>query len=177
MEEMEDPTEQLHEKIREEAETAQERWVMLLALSTAVIAVLAAIAGLLGGHHANEALIEQIKASDKWAYYEAKGIKSEMADATGQILLQLTGKPITGNTERIERYNKEKEAIKQEAEMHEQLSETHLSRHLNFAKAVTIFQIAIAISAISILTKKRMLWYGALVLSFAGIVFLITGLI
>ncbi|PSL48380.1 uncharacterized protein DUF4337 [Chitinophaga niastensis] len=176
MEEMEVPTEHLHEAIKEKAEEARERWVMYLALSTAFIAVLAAIAGLLGGHHANEAMIEEIKASNQWSYYQSKSIKSELAEATDKILLQVSSTPIPGdNKERIARYEKEKETIKQTAEAHEKASETHLEQHKNFAKAVTIFQIAIAISAIAILTRKRVLWYGAIALTLAGSYFLFAG--
>jgi len=74
-EEIEDPTEKLHESILEEAEKAREKWVLLVALSTAILAVFAAVCSLMAGHHANEALIEQIQASDQWAYYQAKGSK------------------------------------------------------------------------------------------------------
>ena len=73
MEEIEIPTEHLHEKINEEAEHAGEghssRWALWVALSTAMMAVLAAIAGLLAGHHSNEALIDQIRSSDQWAFF------------------------------------------------------------------------------------------------------------
>ena len=74
MEELEDPTESLKETM-EAAEEQKEKWTLYVALSTAIIAVLAAIAGLYGNHHANEAMLDQIASSDKWAYYQAKGIK------------------------------------------------------------------------------------------------------
>jgi hypothetical protein len=45
-------------------------------LSTAILAVSAAIAGLLSGQHVNEAMMNQMKASDQWNYYQAKSIKS-----------------------------------------------------------------------------------------------------
>ncbi|MDQ2720133.1 MAG: DUF4337 domain-containing protein, partial [Bacteroidota bacterium] len=82
MEEIEVPTEHLQEAVKEKAEEASKdalgKWIMYVAISTALIAVFAAIAGLMAGHHSNEALIEQIKASDQWAYYQAKGIKAEI---------------------------------------------------------------------------------------------------
>ncbi len=79
MEEIEIPTEHLHEQINEHA-GEEKRWTLYLAISTAFMAVFAAIAGLIAGHYSNEALIEQIKASDQWAYYQAKGIKAEIAE-------------------------------------------------------------------------------------------------
>ena len=42
---------------------------------------LAAIAALLAGHAANEALLEQIKASDQWSYYQSKSIKERSCSA------------------------------------------------------------------------------------------------
>ncbi|NJE11498.1 DUF4337 family protein, partial [Thermococcus sp. MAR1] len=80
MEEIEVPTEHLHETIKEKAEALGEgNWLMGVAISTALMAVFAALGSLFAGHHSNEALIEQIHASDQWAYYQAKGIKAEIA--------------------------------------------------------------------------------------------------
>lgn len=175
MEEIEVPTEHLQEAIHEKAEEQKEKWALYVALSTAFMAVLAAIAGLLSGHHVNEAMIDQIKSSDQWSFYQAKGIKSEIASSSDKILRSLSTKPVEDNSKVIERYEKEKEEIKATAEEEAKSSEAHLSRHVTLSKAVTIFQIAIAISAISILTKRKLLWYIAILLTLAGSVFLILG--
>ncbi len=47
----------------------KERWVLYVALTTAVIAVLAALSGLLAGGHADEAMLAQMRSSDSWAFY------------------------------------------------------------------------------------------------------------
>jgi len=178
MEEIEVPTEQLQEAIKEKAEEAREKWTLNVALSTALMAVLAAIAGPLTGHQGNEALIEQVKSSDQWSYYQAKSIKSEIAASTGKILGALPGKdPADPNSQSVARYEKEKEEIKQKAEEEEKSSEKHLSTHVTLSKAVTIFQIAIAISAISILTRKKMMWYVSIALTILGAAFLLQGVI
>src|SRR5207248_1176496 len=80
MEEAEVPLEHLHEQVHHSAEHSRERWISWVALSTAVLAVLAAIAGLLSGHHVNEAMMNQIEASDQWSYYQAKSIKAAVLD-------------------------------------------------------------------------------------------------
>src|SRR5215813_12675105 len=82
-EEIEVPTEQLHETLHEEAHKAHgdgggREWFSQVALSSALLAVLAAIAALLAGHHANEGVLEQIKASDHWSYFQSKGIKASV---------------------------------------------------------------------------------------------------
>src|SRR5437763_16874578 len=81
MEEAEVPLEHLHEEIHHHAEHGGPPWISWVALSTAILAVLAAIAGLLSGMHANEAMMSQIESSDQWADYQAKGIKAAVLDA------------------------------------------------------------------------------------------------
>jgi hypothetical protein len=179
MEEIEVPTEHLHEAIQEGAEERKERWVLFVALSTAFMAVLAAVAGLLAGHHANEAMIARVAASDKWNEYQAKNLKIEIAANTDQILhaLNPASAALTSNSQDIARRLKEKDDLKKTAEDLEIESKWHLSRHVPLATAVTAFQIAIAISAIAILTKKRRLWYAGLLLTLVGICFLVVGII
>jgi hypothetical protein len=182
MEEIEVPTEHLHEEIQEHAEEKKEKWTLYLALSTAFMAVLAAVAGLLAGHHANEAVVERVKASDKWNFYQAKNLKQEIALNTDMILRALnagkTGAPaIEDHSKDIARYDKEKADIRKQAEEDEAASEAHLAKHVPLASAVTAFQIAIAISAIAILTRRKNLWYAGLLLTAMGIVFFILGLL
>src|SRR6476620_11734913 len=81
MEEAEVPLEDLQEHVHHSAEHGGEKWISWVALSTAILAVLAAIAGLLSGKHANEAMMSQIEASDQWGYYQAKSIKASVLDA------------------------------------------------------------------------------------------------
>jgi hypothetical protein len=185
MEEIEVPTEHLTEEIKEKAEEQKEKWTLYLALSTALMAVLAAIAGLLAGHHANEALIERVKSSDQWSFYQSKNLKEEIAVNTDQILHAVNGGSsgksadghIADHSKDIARYEKEKEEIRKTAQEAEHESEAHLKKHVPLATAVTSFQIAIAISAIAILTRRKRLWFAGLLLTAVGIVFLLLGIL
>lgn len=168
MEEIEIPTEHLHEAIHEHTEHASEKkekeWSMLVAISTAIMAVFAAISGLMAGDHVNEAMIQQIKASDQWAYYQAKGIKAEI-------------KNLEKDSAAVTRYKAEQEDISKKASGFTEESEQHLKKHVQLSRAVTLFQVSIAISAISILSKKRFLWLTALAITIVGIVFFMAGLL
>ncbi len=170
MEEIEVPTEKLHETIEEQVEEAVEknerRGGMAIAISTALMAVFAAMASLLAGHHSDEAVIDQIKASDKWAFYQAKGIKDE--------ILSLSTSP--DKEARHTKYKLEQAEIQADAKESEHASFVHLEHHAILARAVTLFQISIAISAIAILTRKRMLWFVSLGISCIGLYFFITGI-
>src|ERR1044071_4431144 len=81
MEEAEVPLEKLHEHAHETARHSGERWISWVALSTAILAVLAAIASLLSGEHSSEAMMSQIEAADQWSYYQSKSIKAAVLDA------------------------------------------------------------------------------------------------
>ena len=171
MEEIEVPTEKLQETIEERVEEAVEKnekkGSMAIAISTALMAVLAAIASLLAGHHADEAVIEQIKASDQWSFYQAKGIKDE--------IINLSNNP--DKEARSTKYKKEQTEIQEVAKESEKSSHEHLQHHMTLARSVTLFQISIAISAIAILTRKRFLWFISLGLSCVGLFFFLTGIL
>jgi hypothetical protein len=169
MEEPEVPLEHLHEHVKESAEHTGEDWISWVALSTALLAVLAAIASLLSGEYANEAMMNQIEASDQWSYYQAKSIKAAVLDAkTGR-----GGAPNESDQLNRARYEKEQEEIKSEAEHKQAAAKSYFHKHEVFARGVTMFQIAIAIAAISALTKKRSFWAVSLVFGALGCAFLV----
>jgi hypothetical protein len=173
MEEAEVPLESVQEHVHHQAEHSRERWISWVALSTAILAVLAAIAGLLSGRHANEAMMSQIEASDQWAYYQAKGIKAAVLDAK----MSLSGAPNEQDRAKAERYQEEQTEIQNEAKTKETEAKAHFHQHETFAHGVTMFQIAIAVAAISALTAKRRFWLVSLVFGAVGCVFLVLGLL
>jgi Domain of unknown function (DUF4337) len=169
MEETEVPLEHLHEHVKESAEHAGAAWISWVALSTAILAVLAAIAGLLSGQHVNEAMMNQIEASNQWNYYQAKSIKASVLDAK----MSLAGAPNESDQSKRDRYEKEQEQIKSDAEQKEAAAKSNFHQHEVFARGVTMFQIAIAIAAISALTRKRSFWFVSLIFGAIGCVFLV----
>lgn len=174
MEEAEVPLENLHEEIHHRAEHSGEAWISWVALSTAILAVLAAITGLLSGMHANEAMMSQIESSDQWAYYQAKGIKAAVLDAK----VSLSGTAATEeDKKKAERYQEEQKEIQEKATEKQTEAKSNFHQHETLARGVTMFQIAIAIAAISALTKKRRFWIVSLLFGIAGCVFLVLGLL
>jgi len=169
MEEAEVPLEHLHEQTHETAKHSDQKWISGVALSTAILAVLAAIASLLSGEHANEAMLNQIEASSQWSYYQAKSIKAAVLDAK----IAFTGAPDESDQSKRARYEKEQQEIRSEAEHKEAAAKSYFHKHEVFARAVTMFQIAIAIAAISALTKKRSFWLVSLVFGALGCAFLV----
>jgi hypothetical protein len=178
MEAPEVPTEHLQEHLQEHAEHASghERWISWVALSSAIIAALAAVASLLAGAHANEAMIHQMQASDQWNYYQAKGVKANVLASKIELLTALGKTPDPKDQGKVAEYKKEQESIKEEAEEKTRGSEEHLEDHETLARAVTLFQVAIALGAVSALTKRRRYWIVSVIAAVIGAIFLAGGL-
>jgi hypothetical protein len=177
MEEQETPLEEVHEHIHEHAEHTKERWVMGVAVSTALIAAIAAIASLLSGDNVNEAMMEQIQASDHWGHYQSKSIKA--VELTTRIeLLESNDKPVKIEARnKLKEYTAEQEEAMRKAEEAQASSGRHMARHHIIAKSVTWSQIAIAIAAIAVLTRQKWFWLVGLGFGAAGLVFLLWGVV
>jgi hypothetical protein len=141
---------------------------MGVALSTALFAALAAIASLIAGGQANEAMAAQIRSSDRWNEYQAKSIKSHLLDDKIEVLAALAHPESAKDKADQAKYRAEKGELQELAEQLEKESEAHLARHETMATAVTMFQVAIAMGAIAVLTRMRMFWFISLTLGVVG---------
>jgi hypothetical protein len=183
-EEIEVPTEHLHETVNEAAHKGEHEaphdsnpFNMRVALTTALLAVIAAVAALLAGHAANEALLEQIKASNEWSHYQSKSIKASVLGSKIELLASL-GKPSSSkDAVKLEEYEQDMKELTEAAQHEEAASSEHMKHHVVLARSVTFFQIAIALAAIAVLTKKSQLWLVSLGLGAIGIAFFVAGLI
>jgi hypothetical protein len=87
--------------------------------------------------------------------------------------MSLAGTPNESDQSKRDRYEKEQEEIKSDAEHKEAAAKSNFHKHEVFARGVTMFQIAIAIAAISALTRRRKFWIVSLVFGVVGCVFLV----
>src|ERR1035437_5246222 len=108
----------------------KEKWQGWLALSTAIMAVLAALTTLYMGKFSSRAIMAQGQESDQWAYYQAKSIKGHTFEVNKRTLelLYITQngmspeataeyqKTLSKYGEEIERYEGEKTEIEEKAE-------------------------------------------------------------
>src|SRR5215467_616827 len=188
-------TTELKEKLEETTEHAFEgaeqpvRWVVYLSFTTAIIAVFAAIAALESGSYANESLLQkneavlaQAKASDQWAYYQAKSVKSTIY-ATQAAASKSSDPALAAKAQQAaERYateeaevSKAAKDLEKEAQEETELSAHSLEHHHRFAYAVTMFQVSIALAAVAALSRQKTIWLVGLVISMVGIVYFLDG--
>jgi lipopolysaccharide export LptBFGC system permease protein LptF len=189
-------TTELKERIEESIENALEAearpalsWMTYLSLSTAIIAVLAAVAALESGSNSNDAILEkneavlsQSKASDRWAYYQAKGVKASIALVEAEVAVASQAQLATRLRDEAARYKTEQEEIEQSAhdleakvKASDERAERFLARHHRFAISVTLFQIAIALCAIAALMRRKPLWLVGLASGTLGLGFFVAG--
>ena len=181
MEAPEVPLEQAQEHIHEaghghEESSKRPRWILGVALSSAVFAALAAVASLMAGHHINEALISQLESSDKWSEYQTNSIKSAVYSARIEML-NAVGKP-TGpaDNDKVAKYEDAKKPLQPEAEEFAKKRNEHIEHHEGLAKSVTLIQVCIAIAAVAVLTNRRSFWYVSLLFGAVGVYFMVMGL-
>src|SRR5438034_238267 len=142
MEEFDQHTEHVEEKLHEHAEESRQRWVTGVALTAAILAALAAVSSLLSGHHEHEAMMALIDRSDQWNYYQAKGIKASILEERIENL-RLAGQTVPeAQQKKIETYKQQQEEIAAEARKTETAAHVHDHLHGVFAAAVTLFQVA-----------------------------------
>lgn len=177
-------TEKLHEAIKEELEREGGSFLKQISITTAILAVLAAIASLQAGATVNMALVLkteatrlQSEASDQWAYYQAKGVKAAVQEASRTAWLASGKEPPAGYEEKMRRYGEEQKEIQDKArekerERDERLKESDhlLHKHHGFASAVALFQVSIALGAVAALTRYRLVWLGSLLTGGVGII-------
>lgn len=143
-----------------------------IAVMTAIFATIGAMFGYMGGAtqndalmYKNEAAIRKTEASDQWNFYQAKSSKQNLAELGATLT---TGDQQARYQSEVARYKKEKEEImpearklEEQAKTAEEKSEASMHVHHRWAQAMTLIQIAIALAAITILTRNRGLQYGA----------------
>jgi heme/copper-type cytochrome/quinol oxidase subunit 4 len=181
MTEIEVPIEKIQEDIHHAVEHggSDNRMMMAGALLSAILAVFAAISALMAGHYANEAMLLQIKSSDEWNFYQAKGIKYSITDLK-LTLAKKEQKPdeeqIKAYSEKLESYKQDQEQIKTQAEHKQEESAALLHKHERLATSVTFFQIAIALTAIAVLVRRGQFMYFSGLLGLCGLGYLAFGL-
>lgn len=175
-------TDKLRETIDEEIEKEGGTLLRTVALTTAILAALAAIASLQAGGAVNEALVLktegarlQAEASDQWAYYQAKGLKATVTEVSRNTWIALGKTPPDELSKNQKRYAEDQARSKEKAEeLEKQRDEKsneadHLMhRHHFFAQSVALLQVSIALGAVAALTRKRLVWIGSAALGLIG---------
>jgi len=173
------------------AEDKKEKWMNYLAMTTVIFAVCATLSTFKGGGYGSKALLNQTQASDQWAFYESKSIKSALTkNQKDNLELQKELLSIETHSkedvskydvklslyeEEIKRYEVEKAAIRAKAEAFQKDRDVCQEHGAQFGLAIIFLQVTILLSSIAGLLKKKPVWYLSLGIGVIGIVFFVDG--
>jgi len=170
------------------SEILAEKWMRGVAVTTTCLAVMTAIGAARGAACGAKTQLLTAIESSKWAYYQAKSIKQNLAEtqknafevevlgAANPEQKALYEEKLTTATQEIIRYDSEKNQIKKEAEDTGAKNKLLAKKANFFSAAVVFFQIGIMLSSVSALLKKKLMWIIGLVFGAIATVLLAYGL-
>jgi Domain of unknown function (DUF4337) len=170
-------------ELHEHAEHAKENPRLApVSVTMAILAVLVAVASLLGHRAHTEEVVLQAKSSDQWAYYQAKNIRRH----TDELFTDLTSVEATTDAAALAklrdkysseaaRYKDEQKEIEDKA--HEMEAEVSIERNRadRFDLAEVFLEIGLVVTSITLLSGRRFFWMLGISLGIIGTVTAATG--
>ncbi len=176
-------SEEIHE-LHEHAEHAKHDPTLApVTLTMAILAVLVAVASLMGHRAHTEEVLKQAQASDKWAYYQAKDIRRHADDIfTSQLDMEVTKNDTAEKfaekykTE-SERYRDETKKLESEAHDLEAERDAEQKKANRFDLGEVLLEIALVVTSITLMTGKKAFWLLGLLSAAIGLISAGSGLL
>ncbi len=150
-----------------------------VAVSAAILAVLASLSSLQAEHGTaesilakNDAVLWQSRASDEWAYRQAKAIKlhlDTLRPAPGVDVDAQRGE-IAASEERARVDEERRDDANREAAV-------EFARHRRFAVGTSLFQIAIVLETVAAVLQRPAVWWAGIGLGAAGVLAFVNGFV
>jgi len=159
----------MSEEIQELHENAEEAHrdpgLAPVTLSMAVLAVVLAAISLLGHRAHTEELLLQNKATDQWAYFQAKNIRRHTYELFLD-LLSVSNPKDAGVAEKlkekysseIKRYKDEQNDIESEAQQLEKEVATQQHKANRFDLGEVCLEVGIILTSLTLLTRRKLFW-------------------
>jgi hypothetical protein len=172
------------------SEDKKEPWLNYLALTTVLLALCATLAAYKGGGYSTSSMLNQVQSSDQWSFYQSKSIKGYLYELQrDQLKLDLKARAATltpelaaehqaridAYTAKVKKYEEEKAAIEKLARTKETARDEALMYGRQFGRSVIFLQIAILLSSIAALMKKKPVWVLGLLTGLAGLFYFANG--
>ncbi len=165
------------QELQEHAEHgAHEETLRPVAFTMAVLAVLVAIATVLGHRTHTEAVLEQNRATDQWNYYQAHKIRANETELAADLLgvVALNNKDgaaaiVKSYADHEKKWADELKEEQEQAEATEKKVDQAEDRAARFDLSEALLEIGLVITSVTLLTRSRIYWYLGLVFSLFGI--------
>jgi hypothetical protein len=172
----------IHEMQEHAEHSSHDPSLIPVTFTMAVLAVVLAATTLLGHRSHTEELLLQAKASDQWAYYQAKNIRLHEMEAVADMLAVLSPndkeKVVTVHekyVKEVERYEKDKDTISDQAKELETERDMVSRRADRFDGGEVFLEMGLVICSITLLTKKRFFWFSGITIAALGVLLAATG--
>ena len=170
-------------ELQENAEHGRENPSLApISVTMAILAVFVAVVSLLGHRAHTEELLFQNRASDQWAYYQAKNIRRHNYEMGVDLLSMVEFKDKAQADKVREKYQKEADRYtKEQSEIEEQAKDLEKESALAQRKAnrfdlgEVFLEIALVISSLSLLSRNRFYWFLGIASGLAGLGVAATG--
>jgi hypothetical protein len=170
-------------ELQENAEHGRENPSLApISVTMAILAVCVAVVSLLGHRSHTEELLLQNRATDQWSYYQAKNIRRHNYEMGVDLLSMMEFKDKAQADKVREKYQKEAERYtKEQAEIEELAKDLEKDSALQQRKAdrfdlgEVFLEIALVISSLALLSRKRFYWFLGIVSGLAGLAVAATG--
>ena len=170
-------------ELQENAEHGRENPSLApISVTMAILAVFVAVVSLMGHRAHTEELLFQNRATDQWAYYQAKNIRRHNYEMAVDLLSMVEFKDKAQADKVREKYQKEAERYtKEQAEIEEQAKDLEKESALAQRKAnrfdlgEVFLEVALVISSLALLSRKRIFWFLGIVSGFVGLGVAATG--
>lgn len=146
-----------------------------VALTIAILAVVLAFDGNAGDNAKTDAIVFTTQAANKWAYFQSKSIKQNIAESNLALLNALTATdPAKAKAEQeklageVARYDTEKKQLSEEAKELEKSADHGQLINDRSDRAALFLQVAIVLCSVSILVHWRAIYYAGIGLGVAG---------
>jgi NTP pyrophosphatase (non-canonical NTP hydrolase) len=174
--------EEVHE-MHERAERAYEDPSLVpVTVTMATLAVLVAAVALLGHRAHTEELLNQTRATDTWAEYQAKSIREHGYEEFLDVLALVNSKDEEAREKTMQKYEKGVERYKQDMEKLQEKA-TNLEKEVEHARHTAnrfdlgevCLEVALVITSMTLLTRKRLYWNAGIALAVIGLGIAATG--
>jgi len=156
--------------------------VLPVSITISIMAVLVASVALVGHRTHTEELLRQSQASDRWAQYQAKSVRLHETQGffdVVNIVASLDKDRGAALREKyakeVEHYQSDKEDISHEAKELEGERDLAGRKADRFDGGEAFLEIGLVICSITLLTKRKLLWFGGVLVGALGVGIGLTG--
>jgi len=169
--------EEIHELAENAHHGSHEEGMAIVTITMAFLAVLVAVCSLMGHRTHTEELLTQTKATDQWAYYQAKDIRRRSYEVfLDQMTVFTLQNPQSAEgvkekyAKQLETYAKQLKDLEESAREFESEVAKLQKKADRFDLGEVLLEAALVICSITLLTRKRAFWAIGVVLGAAGVV-------